>query len=60
TEQALRAMQACQSAGDEAFRVQAQKLLHIFQSDLFQALLIQEYYELTVFENREPGRPLTP
>ncbi|KAG9346425.1 hypothetical protein JZ751_006736, partial [Albula glossodonta] len=32
-------MEACQSAADEGFRVRAEKLLHIFQSDLFQALL---------------------
>ncbi|KAJ8387435.1 hypothetical protein AAFF_G00156730 [Aldrovandia affinis] len=39
TEKALQAMEACQSAADEGFRVRAEKLLHIFQSDLFQALL---------------------
>ncbi|XP_042606502.1 disks large homolog 4-like [Cyprinus carpio] len=53
TERALQAMEACQSAGDEGFRSRAERLLTIFQSDLFQALLdIQEFYELTVFENQ--------
>ncbi|MBN3318840.1 DLG4 protein, partial [Atractosteus spatula] len=40
TEKALRLMEECQSeAGDEGFRARAEKLLNIFQSDLFQALL---------------------
>uniref|UniRef100_A0AAR2KUI7 Discs, large homolog 4a (Drosophila) n=1 Tax=Pygocentrus nattereri TaxID=42514 RepID=A0AAR2KUI7_PYGNA len=39
TERALLAMEACQSAGGEGFRGRAEQLLHIFQSDLFQALL---------------------
>ncbi|XP_064185116.1 disks large homolog 4 isoform X6 [Anguilla rostrata] len=61
TEKALQAMEACQSAADEGFRVRAEKLLHIFQSDLFQALLdIQEFYELTVVENQGPEMPQTP
>uniref|UniRef100_A0A9J8BIQ2 Discs large MAGUK scaffold protein 4 n=1 Tax=Cyprinus carpio carpio TaxID=630221 RepID=A0A9J8BIQ2_CYPCA len=61
TERALQAMEACQSAGDEGFRSRAERLLTIFQSDLFQALLdIQEFYELTVFENQTAGRALTP
>ncbi|KAL1249145.1 hypothetical protein QQF64_020150 [Cirrhinus molitorella] len=61
TERALQAMEACQSAGDEGFRNRAERLLTIFQSDLFQALLdIQEFYELTVFENQTGGRGLTP
>ncbi len=38
-ERALQAMEACQSAGDEGFRSRAERLLTIFQSDLFQALL---------------------
>ncbi|XP_059426271.1 disks large homolog 4-like [Carassius carassius] len=54
-------MEACQSAGDEGFRSRAETLLTIFQSDLFQALLdIQEFYELTVFENQTEGQALTP
>ncbi|KAG5260712.1 hypothetical protein AALO_G00295550 [Alosa alosa] len=61
TERALQAMEACQSVADEGFRGRAEKLLHIFQSDLFQALLdIQEFYELTVFENQNSTRPHTP
>uniref|UniRef100_A0A673GLM8 Disks large homolog 4-like n=1 Tax=Sinocyclocheilus rhinocerous TaxID=307959 RepID=A0A673GLM8_9TELE len=61
TERALQAMEACQSAGDEGFRSRAERLLTIFQSDLFQALLdIQEIYELTVFENQTADRALTP
>uniref|UniRef100_A0A672QRW6 Discs large MAGUK scaffold protein 4 n=1 Tax=Sinocyclocheilus grahami TaxID=75366 RepID=A0A672QRW6_SINGR len=60
TERALQAMEACQSAGDEGFRSCAERLLTIFQSDLFQALLdIQEIYELTVFENQTADRALT-
>ncbi|XP_053096476.1 disks large homolog 4 isoform X1 [Pangasianodon hypophthalmus] len=48
-------MEACQSAAGEVFRVRAERLLHVFQSDLFQALLdIQEFYELTVCENQTP------
>ncbi|KAI5609308.1 disks large-like 4 [Silurus asotus] len=39
TERALLVMEACHSAGDEVFRVTAKRLLHVFQSDLFQALL---------------------
>ncbi|XP_061089591.1 disks large homolog 4-like isoform X1 [Conger conger] len=61
TEKALQAMEACQSAADEGFRVRAEKLLHIFQSDLFQALLdIQEFYELTVVENQGTDMAQTP
>ncbi|XP_051517547.1 disks large homolog 4 isoform X3 [Myxocyprinus asiaticus] len=61
TDRALQAMEACQSAGDEGFRTRAERLLTIFQSDLFQALLdIQEFYELTVFENQSTGRTHTP
>ncbi|KAJ8338092.1 hypothetical protein SKAU_G00370580 [Synaphobranchus kaupii] len=61
TEKALQAMEACQSAADEGFRVRAEKLLHIFQSDLFQALLdIQEFYELTVVENQGTEMPQAP
>ncbi|KAK9954811.1 hypothetical protein ABG768_016852 [Culter alburnus] len=60
TERALQAMEACQSAGDEGFRSRAERLLTIFQSDLFQALLdIQEFYELTVFENQSEDPVLT-
>ncbi|KPP58532.1 hypothetical protein Z043_123632 [Scleropages formosus] len=39
TERALQALDACCAAGDEGFKFQADKLLHIFRSDLFQALL---------------------
>uniref|UniRef100_W5N899 Discs, large homolog 4a (Drosophila) n=1 Tax=Lepisosteus oculatus TaxID=7918 RepID=W5N899_LEPOC len=55
-------MEECQSeTGDEGFRARAEKLLNIFQSDLFQALLdIQEFYEVTVCESRLVGRPRTP
>ncbi|XP_037397265.1 disks large homolog 4 isoform X3 [Pygocentrus nattereri] len=61
TERALLAMEACQSAGGEGFRGRAEQLLHIFQSDLFQALLdIQEFYELTVFENQSSEQPQMP
>uniref|UniRef100_W5N8A6 Discs, large homolog 4a (Drosophila) n=1 Tax=Lepisosteus oculatus TaxID=7918 RepID=W5N8A6_LEPOC len=62
TEKALRLMEECQSeTGDEGFRARAEKLLNIFQSDLFQALLdIQEFYEVTVCESRLVGRPRTP
>ncbi|XP_045067743.1 disks large homolog 4-like [Coregonus clupeaformis] len=53
TERALQVMEACQTGADEGFKIRAEKLLNIFQSDLFQALLdIQEFYELTVFENQ--------
>ncbi|KAK1153532.1 hypothetical protein AOXY_G29601 [Acipenser oxyrinchus oxyrinchus] len=59
TQKALQLMEECRSvAGDERFRVQAEKLLTIFQSDLFQALLdIQGFYELTVRENQLSGPP---
>ncbi|XP_049319148.1 disks large homolog 4 isoform X3 [Astyanax mexicanus] len=61
TERALLAMEACQSAAGEGFRGRAEHLLHIFQSDLFQALLdIQEFYELTVFENQTSEQPQAP
>ncbi|KAJ3584946.1 hypothetical protein NHX12_013669 [Muraenolepis orangiensis] len=47
-------MQACQTGAAEGFKGRAEKLLNIFQSDLFQALLdIQEFYELTVCENQK-------
>ncbi|XP_060792847.1 disks large homolog 4 isoform X2 [Neoarius graeffei] len=61
TEQALLVMETCQSASDEVFRVRAERLLHVFQSDLFQALLdIQEFYELTVCDNQTPDQPHFP
>ncbi|MFT7810054.1 disks large homolog 4-like [Arapaima gigas] len=47
--------------GDEQFRVRASKLLHIFRSDLFQALLdIQEHYELSMLEACTVGHPHAP
>ncbi|XP_051781259.1 disks large homolog 4 isoform X2 [Erpetoichthys calabaricus] len=54
TQKALQLMEECQTlAEDPGFKDKAEKLLNIFQSDLFQALLdIQEFYELTVFENQ--------
>uniref|UniRef100_A0A6Q2Z9C2 Discs, large homolog 4a (Drosophila) n=1 Tax=Esox lucius TaxID=8010 RepID=A0A6Q2Z9C2_ESOLU len=61
TSRALQAMEACQNGADEGFKIRAEKLLTIFQSDLFQALLdIQEFYELTVFENQMNDPPHTP
>uniref|UniRef100_A0A6Q2XDV8 Discs, large homolog 4a (Drosophila) n=1 Tax=Esox lucius TaxID=8010 RepID=A0A6Q2XDV8_ESOLU len=39
TSRALQAMEACQNGADEGFKIRAEKLLTIFQSDLFQALL---------------------
>ncbi|XP_053542397.1 disks large homolog 4 isoform X1 [Ictalurus punctatus] len=60
TERALLVMEACQTAASEVFRVRAERLLNVFQSDLFQALLdIQEFYELTVCENQTPVQPPT-
>ncbi|XP_058266849.1 disks large homolog 4 isoform X2 [Hemibagrus wyckioides] len=60
TERALLVMEACQSAAGEVFRVRAERLLHVFQSDLFQALLdIQEFYELTVCQNQTQAQPPT-
>ncbi|XP_028298203.1 disks large homolog 4-like [Gouania willdenowi] len=50
TERALQLMEDCQVEG---LKGKAEKLLNIFHSDLFQALLdIQEFYELTVCESR--------
>ncbi|KAM6949068.1 disks large homolog 4-like [Aplochiton taeniatus] len=61
TERAFQAVEACQTGADEGFKNRAEKLLAIFQSDLFQALLdIQEFYEVTVCENQESDRPHTP
>uniref|UniRef100_H3DQP0 Discs, large homolog 4b (Drosophila) n=1 Tax=Tetraodon nigroviridis TaxID=99883 RepID=H3DQP0_TETNG len=62
TERALQAMEACQAGAAEGVKGHAEKLLNIFQSDLFQALLvdIQEFYELTVCENQTTSRPNTP
>ncbi|XP_076581458.1 disks large homolog 4 isoform X3 [Chaetodon auriga] len=60
TERALQVMEACQAGAAEGVKGRAEKLLNIFQSDLFQALLdIQEFYELTVCEN-QMSRPHTP
>ncbi|XP_060887323.1 disks large homolog 4-like isoform X6 [Labrus mixtus] len=61
TERALQVMEACQAGAEEGVKGRAEKLLNIFQSDLFQALLdIQEFYELTVCENQTTSRPHTP
>ncbi|XP_051919695.1 disks large homolog 4-like isoform X1 [Hippocampus zosterae] len=58
TQRALQLMEAC-SEGVKGR--EAEKLLNIFQSDLFQALLdIQEFYELTVCESHAASRPPTP
>ncbi|XP_078138389.1 disks large homolog 4-like [Centroberyx gerrardi] len=60
TERALQVMEACQVGAAEGVKGRAEKLLNIFQSDLFQALLdIQEFYELTVCENQTVSRPHT-
>uniref|UniRef100_A0A8K9XZ42 Disks large homolog 4 n=1 Tax=Oncorhynchus mykiss TaxID=8022 RepID=A0A8K9XZ42_ONCMY len=60
TERALQVIEASQM-GDEGFKNRAEQLLNIFQSDLFQALLdIQEFYELTVFENQNSDQANTP
>ncbi|KAK5893014.1 hypothetical protein CgunFtcFv8_005926 [Champsocephalus gunnari] len=55
-------MEACQAGAADGVKGRAEKLLNVFQSDLFQALLdIQEFYELTVCENQTSGsRPHTP
>ncbi|XP_067435525.1 disks large homolog 4-like [Thunnus thynnus] len=54
-------MEACQAGATEGVKGRAERLLNIFQSDLFQALLdIQEFYELTVCENQTTSRPHTP
>ncbi|XP_015260422.1 PREDICTED: disks large homolog 4-like [Cyprinodon variegatus] len=61
TERALQAMEACQADAADGVKGRAEKLLNIFQSDLFQALLdIQEFYELTVCENQTSSSPNTP
>ncbi|XP_038138878.1 disks large homolog 4-like [Cyprinodon tularosa] len=39
TERALQAMEACQADAADGVKGRAEKLLNIFQSDLFQALL---------------------
>lgn len=39
TERALQVMEACQAGAAEGVKGHAEKLLNIFQSDLFQALL---------------------
>uniref|UniRef100_A0A3Q0SU72 Discs large MAGUK scaffold protein 4 n=1 Tax=Amphilophus citrinellus TaxID=61819 RepID=A0A3Q0SU72_AMPCI len=50
---ALQVMEACQAGAADGVKGRAEKLLNIFQSDLFQALLdIQEFYEVTVCENQ--------
>ncbi|XP_008323597.1 disks large homolog 4 isoform X2 [Cynoglossus semilaevis] len=54
TERALQVMEVCQTEAAEGVKGRAEKLLNVFQSDLFQALLdIQEFYELTVCETQE-------
>ncbi|MEQ2162993.1 Disks large 4 [Goodea atripinnis] len=54
-------MEACQADAADGVKGRAEKLLNIFQSDLFQALLdIQEFYELTVCESQTSSRPHTP
>ncbi|XP_039464786.1 disks large homolog 4-like [Oreochromis aureus] len=61
TERALQVMEACQAGAADGVKGRAEKLLNIFQSDLFQALLdIQEFYELTVCENQTTDQPHTP
>uniref|UniRef100_A0A3Q4B8U4 L27 domain-containing protein n=1 Tax=Mola mola TaxID=94237 RepID=A0A3Q4B8U4_MOLML len=60
TERALQVMETCQAGAPEGVKGRAEKLLNIFQSDLFQALLIQEFYEVTVCENQATSRPQTP
>ncbi|CAL8384654.1 unnamed protein product [Arctogadus glacialis] len=58
TERALQAITECQTGAAEGFKDRAEKLLNIFQSDLFQALLdIQEFYELTVCESLKAETP---
>ncbi|XP_059933114.1 disks large homolog 4-like isoform X1 [Gadus macrocephalus] len=58
TERALQAITECQTGAAEGFKDRAEKLLNIFQSDLFQALLdIQEFYELTVCESQKAEAP---
>ncbi|XP_032439185.1 disks large homolog 4 isoform X1 [Xiphophorus hellerii] len=54
-------MEACQAQAADGVKGRAERLLSIFQSDLFQALLdIQEFYELTVCESQTSSRPHTP
>ncbi|KAK5848018.1 hypothetical protein PBY51_005674 [Eleginops maclovinus] len=62
TQRALQVMEACQASVADGVKGRAEKLLNVFQSDLFQALLdIQEFYELTVCENQTmTSRPHTP
>uniref|UniRef100_A0A3B3BLA9 Discs, large homolog 4b (Drosophila) n=1 Tax=Oryzias melastigma TaxID=30732 RepID=A0A3B3BLA9_ORYME len=60
TERALQAMEACQADATDGVKGRAEKLLNIFQSDLFQALLIQEFYELAVNDPQMRTRPHTP
>ncbi|XP_056299123.1 disks large homolog 4-like isoform X2 [Pseudoliparis swirei] len=61
TERALQVMEGCQAGAADGVKDRAEKLLNIFQSDLFQALLdIQEFYESTVCENQTTRRPHTP
>ncbi|XP_027866574.1 disks large homolog 4-like [Xiphophorus couchianus] len=61
TERALQVMEACQAQAADGVKGRAERLLNIFQSDLFQALLdIQEFYELTVCESQTSSRPHTP
>ncbi|XP_014881865.1 disks large homolog 4-like [Poecilia latipinna] len=61
TERALQVMEACQAQAADGVKGRAERLLSIFQSDLFQALLdIQEFYELTVCESQTSSRPHTP
>ncbi|XP_077444229.1 disks large homolog 4-like isoform X2 [Stigmatopora argus] len=58
TQRALQLMEACT---DGVKGREAEKLLHVFQSDLFQALLdIQEFYELAVCESHSASPPPTP
>lgn len=44
TERALQVMEACQAGAAEGVKGHAEKLLNIFQSDLFQALLGECYH----------------
>ncbi|TWW63217.1 Disks large -like protein 4 [Takifugu flavidus] len=56
TERALQVMEACQAGAAEGVKGHAEKLLNIFQSDLFQALLDREIEEESKQTTDDKGR----
>uniref|UniRef100_A0A7N6AL05 L27-1 domain-containing protein n=1 Tax=Anabas testudineus TaxID=64144 RepID=A0A7N6AL05_ANATE len=51
TERALQVMEACQAGAAEGVKGRTDKLLNIFQSDLFQALLGNTHTQCYIYIN---------